>query len=373
MKILLMMSSIAMGGAERNIVSFVSHLKIAGVDVILCTLNKRRDGPLADAFARTGIERFDLDARRMTDIAAIRRFIALLRNEKIDLVHSQDQDTIIYGGLAHRFLNIPSVMTRHVLEEPVVSWRTAVRAKLVLWSARYGFDAVVAVSDAVRRHFSRQAGVPLDKIHTIYNGIELEKFKNEKSRDEIRADLGWDMDRPIAIFVSVLRPGKGFKVLFNAIPKIRKILPDFQVKLVGAGQLGEMLRSEAAFLGDAVEFLDERMDIPRLLGASDVLIQTSWSEALPTVLIEAGAAGIPVVATDVGGTSEIVQDGVSGYLIAPGDSDTLANRAVKILLSRELKERMGISARRHVLDEFSFEKQVKNTIKLYEKVLRGDV
>ena len=371
MKILLMLSSIAMGGTERNIVSVAPYFKKAGVDVMLCTLNKRRDSPLAEVFSSTGIERFDLGAKRMTDFRALRKLAILLREKKIDLVHAEDQDTIIYSGLARRLFNVPALMTRHVLQEPAHSWKTAMRSKMVFWSARYGVNRVITVSEVVRQHFSKQAGVPLKRIHTIYNGIEIEKFDIGKSQRELRTELGWEVGCPIAIFISVLRPGKGFEVLFEAIPKIRKTLPGFQLKLVGSGELEAELRRQAAPLGDAVEFLGQRMDIPQLLGASDVLIQSSWSEALPTVLIEAGAAAIPVVATNVGGTAEIVEDARSGYVIPAGDSEMLANRTIEILLSPDLKHRMGRHAREHVSKTFSLEKQARETIALYESVISG--
>jgi len=101
------------------------------------------------------------------------------------------------------------------------------------------------------------------------------------------------------------------------------------------------------------------------------LIQSSWSEALPTVLIEAGAAAIPVVATNVGGTAEIVEDARSGYVIPAGDSEMLANRTIEILLSPDLKHRMGRHAREHVSKTFSLEKQARETIALYESVISG--
>jgi glycosyltransferase involved in cell wall biosynthesis len=368
LRVMVMMSSIAMGGGERNIVSVLPYLRRNGATIVLGTMNTRRDGPLADVFSQTEIERFDLGAKRMLDLNAFRKLLSFLRERQIDIIHAQDQDTIIYAGLASRLLGIPSIMTRHVLEESNINWKKRLRLQMVYFSARYGITRVIAVSEMVREHFSRQARISLSKIEKIYNGIELEKFGRFTRRNEIRAKLGWDLNRPMGVFVSVLRPGKGFELLFECIPRIREYIPDFQVKLVGGGKLESELREQAAPLGEAVEFLGQRMDIPELLGASDLLIQASWSEALPTVLIEAGAASIPVVATNVGGSAEIVHDGVGGILIPAGDGDALVKAVVELLRDREKSCQMGKNANRFILENFSLEKQASTTIDLYERV-----
>lgn len=369
MRILMMVSSIAMGGSERNIVSVLPYLKMGGCDVHLCTLNRRRDSPLADILFQYGISRYDLGAVRMLDIKAVLKFFTYTREMKIDIIHAEDQDAIIYAGMAHILLGIPTLMTRHVMEEPVTSWKTAQRARLVFLSARHGMNHVVAVSNIVRKNFVLQAKIPMSKVTTIYNGIEVEKFRTQERRNDIRSGLGWNLKRPIGIFISVLRPGKGFEVLLEAIPLILAVLPDFQLKVVGGGELESDLRKQAAPFGDVIEFMGQRMDVPKLLACSDVLIQTSWSEALPTVLIEAGAACVPVVATDVGGTKEIVKDGESGFVIPPGDVQSLAKHVTEILKSPNLAQKMGSSAYAFVSKTFSLEKQAMETIALYEKIL----
>ena len=170
-----------------------------------------------------------------------------------------------------------------------------------------------------------------------------------------------------------LPSGKGFDVLFNALPGIRSVLPEFQIKVAGGGELETALRAQAAAFGNTVEFLGPRMDIPELLKASDLLVQTSWSEALPTVLIEAGAASLPVVATNVGGTREIVQDGVSGYIVEPGDFNHLANRVVEILQNHTLAETMGRKAHAQVVKTFTLKNQAQEMKTIYEKILLATV
>ncbi|GAB4575745.1 MAG: hypothetical protein Kow0077_28760 [Anaerolineae bacterium] len=371
MRILVMMSSIPLRGAERNIVNVLPYMRDAGADVFLGTLNTRRDGPLAEVFARTGIERLDLGARRMLDPAAWRRFGALLQDYRVDLIHAQDQDTILYAAAAHWRHRMPTVMTRHVLFEPAPTWRKWVRARLVLLAARRGFDRIVAVSEAVRRDFSARAGVPLARIQTIYNGLDMERFLAEYDRQAIRARLGWPQDAPVILLIAALDAGKGHDVLFEALPAIQAAVPEVRVMLVGQGKLVEEIQAQAAAFGPAVTLMGQRTDVPELLAACDVVVQTSWAEALPTVLIEAGASARPVVATDVGGSAEIVADGESGYIVPPGDAKAVAERVVQLLRDAALARRMGQTARAIVLRRFSLARQAEETLALYEDVLRG--
>ncbi len=366
MRVLFMMSSVAMGGSERVLVSVLPYFQAEGVTPVLCTLNHRRDSLLTQAFEKTGIRRIDLDAKRMIDNGAWKRFVALQKAEPFDVIHAQDQDTNIYGAAMHMRHKVPVVMTRHVLQEPAPSLKTALRARLVLWSARYGADRIVAVSEAVRQLFSKQAGIPLTKIQTIYNGIEIERFEMGGKRP----DVGWDSSRPTVIMVGVLRAGKGHDVLFQAVPQIKAAVPNVQIKLVGDGELEADLRKQAAPFGDTIEFLGQRMDVPQLLNASHVLILPSWSEALPTVLIEAGAASLPVVATNVGGTPEIVEDGKTGYIVPRGDPDALAKRLIELLQNPERAVAMGAAAHERVVKQFSLRQQARQTIALYETILR---
>jgi glycosyltransferase involved in cell wall biosynthesis len=255
------------------------------------------------------------------------------------------------------------------MQEPTDTLKEAVRAKLVLWAARYGANRLIAVSEAVKQNLAKQAGISLSKIETIYNGIDIERFNTQDKREVKRTELGWSGTDPIIIMVAVLRRGKGHELLFEAIPQLRAAIPNVQIKLVGDGELNQSLRQRAAPFGAAVEFLGQRMDVPDLLGASDLLVLSSWSEALPTVLIEAGAASLPVVATDVGGTTEIVVDGETGYIVPPGNSDKLAQRLIDVLQDLTGAKRMGQQAYTRVVRLFSLDQQAQKTAVLFERTL----
>lgn len=169
--------------------------------------------------------------------------------------------------------------------------------------------------------------------------------------------------------VSVLRPGKGHDVLFDATARLRQAVPNLRIVLVGDGIMAAQLRQMAQPFGDVIEFLGERTDVPDLLMAGDALVLPSWSEALPTVLIEAAAAGLPVVATAVGGVPEIVEHGRTGCLVACGDATALADQLARLLGDLEAARGMGVAARRRVEQAFAIELQARRTMNLYRRVL----
>ena len=364
----MLLSGLAMGGAERNVVALLPQLRSQGADVALCTLDTRRDGALVAEFAGLGIERIDLSARRLLDWSAHRRLITVLQQRKIDLLHAQDQYAILAGAAAQLRTHVPYVITRHVLEEASDTWRRALRARLVFAAARHNADGIIAVSRAAAAEFSRQAHLPSSRIETIHNGLDIQKFDRTR-RETIRAGLGWRSDQRIVAMVAVLRPGKGHEVLFEAARRLKQTVPNLRIVLVGGGPLADELRQAARPFDDTIEFLGERADVPDLLVASDALVLPSWSEALPTVLIEAAAAGLPVVAADVGGVPEIVEHGRTGWLFARGDTGALTDRLTHLLADLDAARNMGAAARQRAERDFAIERQARRTLDLYRRVL----
>jgi glycosyltransferase involved in cell wall biosynthesis len=368
MRVLMTLSSLQVGGAERNVVSVLTHLRDQGIDIALCTLGTTPDTFLAQEVEWHGIPRFDLGASRLLDWLAFRRFLALIREQRIDLVHGEDQYASLFCSLASRLIGIPFVYTRHNAEEEIRSFNHRVRAWLMLRAAQRA-KRVIAVSEAVRGLFHKQSRIPLDRIVTIYNGIDARRFDTRDRRAAKRAELGWEEDEVIVLMVAVIRKDKGHDVLFEAAESIRARVPSVKFKIVGDGPYAGTRRREAAHLADFVEFLGQRDDVPELLGAADLLISPSRTEALPTALIEAGAAGLPVVATDVGGTREIVEAGVTGFLIPEGDSAALARRSVEVLSTPGLAQRLGHAAKIRISRIFTLENQAKFTARLYKELL----
>lgn len=366
LRVALMVSGLPSTGAESVVVHSLPELRAAGVDPILVTLNTRRDGSLADEVRTSGVRRIDVGARRMLDPRAIRRLVAVFRRERFAVLHANDQDSIILGGLLRRMTGTPLVLSRHVLVEPAEDVRERARARLVIEVARRIADHVIVVADAVGATLSAQTGIPQDRITAVHNGVEPAAYAARPGeRDALRAQLGWASDVPVVLMVAWFRPGKGHELLADIVPRVASRIPGVRFALAGGGpRLAEIRRLLAPY-GDAVQFLGHRTDVAALLQAADALLLPSWSEALPTVVIEAGAAGRPVVASDVGGTREIVEDAVTGHLVPPGRADDFADRLVDLLGDRSAAQKMGRLAHERIADRFTVREQARATADVY--------
>lgn len=378
MKPLVLISGMASGGAERITVSFLRHLREYGEPAPLCTVTARHDGPLAEELATAGIVRFDLGARRLADPLALVRLTGLVRRQGFGLVHAHGQDAAVLAQWARRLAPFRLVITRHVMEEPMGDWRRRLRARAACAAIRRA-DAVITVSDAIAQRLVELSGRPREAMQVIPNGIELERFAGDApaARQRMRESLGASPSEPLVLVPAALRDGKGHEVLLRAIPALRRRVPAARVLFAGAGELEGVLRKAARAVGDAVQFLGLRTDIPALMHACDLVVLPSATrsdgtveEALPTVLIEAAAAGRAVVATRLSGTPEIVVDGRTGLLVPPGDPAALADAIATLLLDDARARAYGVAAREVARQRFAVETQIARTVELWRRVLR---
>lgn len=364
MRPLLLLSSLTDGGAERLCVSFLARMRELGLSVPLCTLTKRRDGlPAAEAEA-AGLRRLDLGAGRLADPRLMARYLSLLRRERIDLVHAHGQDATILAGLRRLCGGPRFIVTRHVLHEAATGWRARARAALEARLLRSA-DAVVAVSQAAA---ARLPSVRPERLHVLPNGIEVSRFGNPalaQRRSELRTELGLGEQDVALLCLAVLREGKGHELLFEAVGRlIQRGLP-VRLLVAGDGELADEVAALARPLGDHVRLLGARTDVPELLEASDVVVLASEREALPTALIEAGAAGRAVVATRVGGTEEVVVPGETGLLVHSRDPEELAGALAALIEHPERRSELGAAGALRVRRLFSLEAQVARTRELW--------
>ena len=224
---------------------------------------------------------------------------------------------------------------------------------------RAGYAAahrVITNSDAGAARL-RSEGIPSDRISVVRNGLDLAAFPLRSSPPRQRR----------IVSVGRLRPEKAHEVLIAAVARLRPAWPDVRLRLIGDGPREAALRQIAGEYGllDCVEFLGHRDDVPALLREADVFALPSRSEASPNAVLEAMAAGVPVVASDVGGIPEAITPGLTGILVPPGDDEALAG-ALGHLFSDPLQaERLGLAARRHVEGHYSFTRMVGAFEELY--------
>ena len=233
------------------------------------------------------------------------------------------------------------------------------------WGAR-----LLMVSDALRKVYAGGGGIRHSKTRVVHNGIEVERFDHDraKTRERLARDFNVPPGVPIVVTVSVLREGKGIDVLLDAAREI----PDAVFLIIGGGAKEEEWHALAESKGVAsrVRWAGYRTDVDTLLAGCDVFAHPSLSDAFPTVLLEAMAAGLPIVASNVGGIPEIVEPEQTGLLVPAGDAGALTAALRRILRDRDTARRMGDRARSVARERFSIEAWLRNLTAGYDEVLR---
>ena len=227
----------------------------------------------------------------------------------------------------------------------------------------------IANCNAVREQAIQQENLPPEKIEVIYNGLDLSEYqqtlKTESLREELRVVNGTPLVGLIANFNFEI---KGHIYFLGASKKILEKVPDAKFVLVGNGPLRPRYEEVARELNlnNNVYFLGKRADVPAIISNLDVSVLSSTSEGFSNVIMESMAAGKPVVATNVGGSREMVTDGVTGYLVPPADSESMANAIVDLLENPEKAVAMGSMGRKVVQEKFTIEAMAKGYERLYK-------
>jgi glycosyltransferase involved in cell wall biosynthesis len=229
----------------------------------------------------------------------------------------------------------------------------------------------IAVSDMVRQIEIENTRVPPAKVLTIYNGIDPTPFAQPIDRTATRQQWGISPDAPLVGMVARLTPAKGLPILLKAFAIVHANLPTARLLLVGTGELESdlMAQTNALDLQNVVIFAGLRKDVPAFLACLDLFVLSSLWEGFPNVLLEAMSAGLPAVATTVGGTPELVLDGETGLLVPPADAEKLAHAILSLLQNPEQRKKMGEAGLARVKEKFSIGNMVQQTESLYDTLL----
>lgn len=351
------------GGPERQILGLAVHLSPGIRTTVLCFRDGASCVPFLGQLAKVGIAARMLGHANPHFIAIMAEITRELRARRADVLICHGYKADLLGWMAARRVGIRVLSVSR-------GWTSHTRKVrfnegLDRWILRH-MDRVVCVSDGQAAKV-RRAGVHHDRIRVIHNAINLARF----DRPDVggRAILESLFPTPpalIVIGVGRLSPEKGFDQFVEAARILAPRYPTTGFMIVGDGPDRAMLegRVREAKLVDRFVFAGFRSDVDNLLPGADVLVQSSYTEGLPNVVLEACAAGIPVVATDVGGTSEVVQDGVNGYLVPSGDPEILATRLGELLNAPAQRRSMGADGREFVRKEFSFARQSADYLEL---------
>lgn len=351
MKIILVLRSLKMGGAEKHTLDLMRGLRKRGHMALYAGPMRGWLGQQAQA---EGFEGIDLPMSGLFDLPSLIRLALYARRQKADLIHGHLTRGAWYAGWGAKLAGTACVATAHSDNAGKHFGRA---------------DKVIAVSRAVA-DFLQGCGYDSGRIRPIHHGItDFTAGPQTCSRMVMRQQLGLPDDEPCLLMAARFVEAKGHDVALQALSRLRD--RPWTLLLAGDHQddLGPATQAQAERLGISarIRFLGVRDDIPDLMRAADVLLAPSRREALSLTLLEASAASLPVVASRVGGIVEVVDDGASGFLVSPNDPDELARMLILLLDDRALRHVFGLQARERFLNRFTEDLMFAQTIDTYRE------
>lgn len=350
------MSADLWAGAEVQVATVASYLvRQPGVWLMAVLLN---EGRLACELRALGVDVEVIDERHHSSAVIVARLVRFLTSRRVEVLHTHRYKDTVLGTIAARLARVPKVVrTVHGLAEPMTGWD---RLKFQAYGAldttalRYFADRIIAVSNEMADTL-RADGYRRSAVVPIHNGIDVSKARVGRDPRRVREELGIETEALVIGTIGRLAPVKAHADLLRTAQRILHRAPHARFLFVGDGPLRSELAATAAQLGvdRACVFAGARQDTFDLLAAMNMFVLPSLHEGVPMALLEAMILGKPVVATAVGGVPEIVQDRVTGLLVAPRDDRRLADACLELAADQRLAQSLGSAARRAIVDHFS--------------------
>lgn len=367
MRVLFLSTSMGMGGADKQLLSAAQEIRSRGHEVLIVSLTPL--GPMGLEARSIGIPTESLGMRRgFADPRGLVRLVRLVRAWRPDVLHSHMVHANIMARTLRPFVRVPAmVSTIHNIYEGGRLRMAAYRLTNRL------VDQMTIVSQAAADRFVTEGIVPKELLRVIPNGVDTDRFRNvpASARESWRRSLGVEQEF-VWLAIGRFEIAKDYPNMLRGFVRVRERHLGAVLLLVGQGSLqGETeALAQAPGLGGAVRFLGVRHDIPELMSAADGYVLSSAWEGMPMVLLEAAAAGLPIVATMVGGNHEVVSDGESGFLVPPRDHDALGSAMLRLMgLSAAQRRAMGEGGREHVRTRYGVGQVAERWESLYREVL----
>lgn len=365
MKVIHLVEDLKIGGAERVIADTALGLDRKKYEVSVWCVS--RGGETAADLREKGIEVKILGISSYRNPLNISRLKRLLKTSRPDIVHTHGYFASVIGRIAARRANIPVILT-HVHS---TYWEYRKRHLLIERKLSRFTDKIICCSKAVEDFVKNFEKITDNKTIVIYNGVDVERFSPKKKTASMRAESEMNKEAPVIGTVSSLTPHKGHEHLIDAASLVLETLPSAQFLIIGDGPLRQKLENQAKNrnIHHDVIFTGIRKDIPEMLSLMDVFVLPSLSrEGLGIAIIEAMAAEKPVVATDIGGIPEVVNDGETGFLVPPGDPEALAGAIIELLQNPHKAKTMGEKGRARVKKKFTTKKMLSEIENVYQSL-----
>ena len=370
-KVFYFLDSLEVGGTETQAVELALRLPINVYDVTLGCL--RVKGPLLEKLkgSAVAIREFHptggLDSPR--GLYQLARLAAYLQREKFDVVHTHDLWTNLMGVVAARMAGVPAIVSsRRDLAH--FGWYQGRRRN---WLRRIQNLSGVVLANAtpIRDALIADDGFAPEKLRVIHNGVDTAKFQRGR-RDRERLFPGLQNQKLVVLVGNMHTDVKGHPWLIEAAPAVLKEFPQTRFVFAGDGDSRPAFEQQAAKLGlqSNFMFLGRRSDIPDVLASCEIAVLPSRAEGLPNAVLEYMAAGLPAIASRVGGNAELVEDGVTGLLVPPEDSSAIAAALLRLLRDPELSRKMAENGRKVAVENYSFERLIREVDALYTELLR---
>ena len=354
---------LAIGGLQRVVVNICRAIDRDAFDVqVLCL---RDLGPFAADVERLGIKVGLLPQTGRTDYFSFLKVARILRAERTDVIHTHNTQPFVDGTLGALLSGVRTIVhTDHAREFPDKRRYMLAERAMSLFAYR-----VVGVSDHTSANLEKYEKIATAKIETIPNGIDGSAFDIPVDREARRRGLGIPADAMVLGIGVRLSEQKGITYLLQALPEVVARVPRAVLVVAGEGPLEQDLKAEAErlALGSHVKFVGPRLDVPELLKVFDLYVLPSLWEGLPMVLLEAMAAGCPIVATGVGGVPSAIESGVNGLLVPPQNPAMLARAIVLLLNDEAARRRFALAGKQAFAARFSAETMTRRYERLYRR------
>lgn len=349
----LVMRSFEPGGTEQQMIELARRLDRSRWSVHIACLHTTGAWFARAAEAAASVQEFPIASfKRPSTARQLRQFARWCRARRIAVVHTTEINSNIFGLAGAALAGVPArIANRRELNPGKKGHHIA------LQRAAYACaHVIVANSRAAARRLLAER-VPSRKVEVVPNGLDLSRVIQQQSRARRRR----------VVSVANLRPEKGHDVLIDAAAAVLRAVPDATFEVIGSGPLLPALEHRAVSRGvqHAFTFAGHRDDVAERLAEADVFVLPSRSEAFPNAVLEAMAAGLPVVTSAVGGMLELVDEGRTGLLVPPGDASALADRIVRLMSDDGLAARLGRTARDEVRARYSFDRMVAAFERIY--------
>lgn len=369
------------GGTETSLLQLLRGLDKRRFWPLVCPLDPA-DSSVIRCFREHGIAVQPLPLSRIYGLRAVQQalqFKQILRKNRIDIVQTIHFGSDVFGAGCSRLFGVPVVISSRRDMGFVENHRRHLVARRV---ANQLADCILTNSKVMARQLGETEGRQFDKITTIYNGIDLQRFKLTIDRQQKLTSLHLSSQRPVIACVANLRPIKGIEYYIQAAARVIHEFPATQFLLIGGSAAGNrrldsygrelQAMIEKCQLGSNFYMLGARSDVAEILACTDVFVLPSLSEGFSNAILEAMACGVPVIATAVGGNPEAVVHRQTGYIVPAEDPAAIAEAMIQLLKDPALRQQMGAAGRWRAEQLFSLEKMVREMQTLYTSLVANN-